>query len=98
MEPYAAGARSGFQFRGVPIADVTLLQKSGANLLDQFEFDVVDAGPLVERRGFQKDTPAYCVPLDSKSCKRRALPPIARQQHLDIAELDARRRDGHRRN
>jgi 8-hydroxy-5-deazaflavin:NADPH oxidoreductase len=50
----------------VPIADVTLSQKRDANLLDQFEFDVVDAGPLVEGRDFEKDTPAYCVPLDSK--------------------------------
>jgi 8-hydroxy-5-deazaflavin:NADPH oxidoreductase len=48
------------------MADVTLLQKSDANLLDQFEFDVVDAGPLVEGTDFPKDTPAYCVPLDSK--------------------------------
>jgi 8-hydroxy-5-deazaflavin:NADPH oxidoreductase len=41
------------------------------DLLDQFGFDVVDAGPLAEGRRFQKDTPAYCVPMDSR--KQEAL-------------------------
>ncbi|MDB5393558.1 MAG: oxidoreductase, partial [Rhodospirillales bacterium] len=37
-----------------------------ADLLDQFGFDVVDAGPLSEGWRFQKDTPAYCVPMVSR--------------------------------
>jgi 8-hydroxy-5-deazaflavin:NADPH oxidoreductase len=57
-------------------------KKVVANLLDQFEFDVVDAGPPIEERRFQKDTPAYCVPLESKelqearaaSCSSTAAP------------------------
>src|SRR5882757_11269137 len=34
-------------------------------LLEEFGFDVVDAGSLAQGWRFQKDTPAYCVPLDS---------------------------------
>ncbi len=52
--------------RDVPQADVTPLQKIVANLLDQFEFDVVEPAHSVEGRRFQKDMPAYCVPLDSE--------------------------------
>ena len=52
--------------RALPIADDDPAAKEiVADLLDQFGFDVVDAGPLAEGRRFQKDTPAYCVPLDS---------------------------------
>jgi predicted dinucleotide-binding enzyme len=36
-----------------------------SELLDQFGFDVVDAGPLAEGWRFQKDTPAYCVPFNA---------------------------------
>lgn len=54
--------------RAHPIAgDDAAAKKVVADLLDQFGFDVVDAGPLVEGRRFQKDKPAYCVPLDSKT-------------------------------
>jgi 8-hydroxy-5-deazaflavin:NADPH oxidoreductase len=51
----------------VPQADVSLLKKV-ANLLDQFEFDVVDTGPLEEGRRFQKQ-PTYGVPLESKKLR-----------------------------
>jgi len=36
-----------------------------AGLIDQFGFDVVDAGPLAEGRRFQPGTPAYNVRLDA---------------------------------
>ena len=47
--------------RSVPQADVSL-RKKVANLLDQFEFDVVNAGPLVLPEG----QPTYGAPLESK--------------------------------
>lgn len=51
--------------RAHPIAgEDAAAKKVVADLLDQFGFDVVDAGPLEEGRRFQKDTPAYCVPMD----------------------------------
>jgi predicted dinucleotide-binding enzyme len=50
--------------RAHPIAgDDATSKKVVVELLDQFGFDVVDAGPLSEGRRFQKDTPAYCVPM-----------------------------------
>lgn len=53
--------------RAHPIAgEDAAAKKVVADLLDQFGFDVVDAGPLEEGRRFQKDTPAYCVPMDSR--------------------------------
>ena len=52
--------------RALPIAgDDPAAKKIVVDLLDQFGFDVVDAGPLAKGWRFQKDTPAYCVPLDS---------------------------------
>jgi 8-hydroxy-5-deazaflavin:NADPH oxidoreductase len=51
--------------RAHPIAgDDTDAKMLVADLLDQFGFDVVDAGPLVEGRRFQRDTPGYCVRLN----------------------------------
>ena len=53
--------------RAHPISgDDAAAKKVVADLLDQFGFDVVDAGQLAEGRRFQKDTPAYCVPMDSR--------------------------------
>jgi predicted dinucleotide-binding enzyme len=49
-------------------------------LLEEFGFDVVDAGALAEGWRFQKDTPAYCVRLDSNELKRALVAaPIALQ-------------------
>jgi len=63
--------------RAHPIAgDDAAAKKAVADLVDQFGFDVVDAGPLVEGRRFQKGTPAYCVPMDSRKLQealRRSL-------------------------
>jgi predicted dinucleotide-binding enzyme len=42
--------------------------------LDEIGFDVIDAGPLVEGRRFEPDTPGYCVPLDADGM-RAALEP-----------------------
>jgi 8-hydroxy-5-deazaflavin:NADPH oxidoreductase len=53
--------------RAHPIAgDDAAAKKVVADLLDQFGFDVVDAGPLSEGWRFQKNTPAYCVPMVSR--------------------------------
>jgi hypothetical protein len=57
--------------RAHPIAgDDPAAKKVVADLLDQFGFDVVDAGPLTEGRRFQRDTPAYCVPMDTKALRQ----------------------------
>jgi hypothetical protein len=48
----------------VPQADVSLL-KQVVNLLDQFEFDVVNAGPLALPEG----QPTAGVPLESKKLR-----------------------------
>ncbi|MCW2649719.1 MAG: oxidoreductase, coenzyme F420-dependent [Mycobacterium sp.] len=57
--------------RALPIAgDDVVAKKVVAELLDELEFDTVDAGPLVEGRRFQKDTPAYCVPMDFEELQR----------------------------
>ena len=57
--------------RALPIAgDDAAAKKVAAELLDELGYDTVDAGPLVEGRRFQKDTPAYCVPMDSEELQR----------------------------
>ena len=53
--------------RAHPIAgDDPQAKRVVADLLTQFGFDVVDAGPLVQGRSFQEGTPAYCVPLNAR--------------------------------
>jgi predicted dinucleotide-binding enzyme len=63
--------------RAHPIAgDDAAAKKVVADLVDQFGFDVVDAGPLAEGMRFQRGTPAYCVPMDSRQLQealRRSL-------------------------
>jgi predicted dinucleotide-binding enzyme len=57
--------------RALPIAgDDVAAKKAVAELLDELGFDTVDAGPLAEGRRFQKDTPAYCVRMDSEELQR----------------------------
>jgi predicted dinucleotide-binding enzyme len=57
--------------RALPIAsDDVAAKKIVAELLDELGFDTVDAGALVEGRRFQKDTPAYCVPMGSRELQR----------------------------
>jgi predicted dinucleotide-binding enzyme len=52
--------------RALPIAgDDPDAKRVVAQLIDQFGFDVVDAGPLAEGRRFQPDTPPYNVRLDA---------------------------------
>jgi len=56
--------------RAHPIAgDDPAAKQVVADLLNQFGFDVVDAGPLAEGRCFQKRTPAYCVPFNAKDLR-----------------------------
>lgn len=38
-------------------------------LIEQFGFDVVDAGPLAEGRRFERDKPAYVTRLDADSLR-----------------------------
>lgn len=46
--------------RALPIAcDDAEAKKTVAELIDSFGFDVVDAGPLVEGRRYDRDKPAY---------------------------------------
>ena len=52
--------------RALPIAgDDPDCKRTVAALIDEFGFDVVDAGPLREGRRFQPGTPAYNVRLDA---------------------------------
>jgi predicted dinucleotide-binding enzyme len=57
--------------RGLPIAGNDPAAKTMVtDLLDQFGYDTVDAGPLKEGKRFQQDTAAYCVPMDSAELRR----------------------------
>jgi hypothetical protein len=68
--------------RAHPIAgDDPAAKQVIADLLNQFGFDFVDAGPLAEGRCFQKGTPAYCVPFNAKDLRlalARAVETMAR--------------------
>lgn len=56
--------------RALPIAgDDAVAKKVVAELLDELGYDTVDAGPLLEGRRFQKNTPAYCIPMDSRGLR-----------------------------
>jgi len=51
--------------RALPIAgDDREAKRVVADLLDQFGYDVVNAGALAEGWRFERARPAYCVPLD----------------------------------
>jgi predicted dinucleotide-binding enzyme len=57
--------------RALPIAgDHASAKQIVADLIDEFGFDVVDAGPLREGRRFQPGTPAYNVRLDADALRR----------------------------
>ncbi len=52
--------------RALPIAgDDAAAKGTVTAMIDEFGFDVVDAGPLAEGWRFQRDTPAYVTPLDA---------------------------------
>jgi predicted dinucleotide-binding enzyme len=52
--------------RALPLAgDDQASKKVVSELVDQFGFDAVDAGPLAEGRRYQPDTPAYGTRLDA---------------------------------
>lgn len=51
--------------RALPIAgDDAQAKRVCSDLIGQFGFDVVDAGPLADGWRFQRAMPAYCIPLD----------------------------------
>jgi predicted dinucleotide-binding enzyme len=52
--------------RALPIAgDDDAAKKVVSDLIDEFGFDVVDAGPLIEGRRYDRDTPAYGATLNA---------------------------------
>ena len=56
--------------RALPIAgDDAAAKALVSRLLDQFGFNTVDVGALAENRRFERDTPAYCVPLDANGLR-----------------------------
>lgn len=57
--------------RALPIAGDDAGAKAVVNaLIDEFGFDVVDAGPLAEGRRFQPGTPAYGPRLDAEQLRQ----------------------------
>jgi predicted dinucleotide-binding enzyme len=57
--------------RALPIAgDDAEAKRICTGLIDQFGFDVVDAGPLAEGWQFQRAMPAYCIPLAAAGLQR----------------------------
>jgi predicted dinucleotide-binding enzyme len=60
-KPAGAPGRRAFPLAG----DDADAKKTVTALLDEFGFDSIDAGPLVEGRRFQRGTPPYCVPMDA---------------------------------
>jgi hypothetical protein len=56
--------------RALPIAgDDAAAKGTVTAMIDEFGFDVVDAGPLAEGWRFQRDTPAYVTPLDADAMR-----------------------------
>ncbi|WP_205473342.1 NADPH-dependent F420 reductase [Nocardioides sp. SYSU D00038] len=56
--------------RALPIAGDDVEAKAVvAGVIDAFGFDVVDAGPLVEGRRFDRDRPAYGAELDADALR-----------------------------
>lgn len=75
--------------RALPIAgEDAAAKRVAAGLLDQFGFDVVDAGSLAESWRFERAKPAYCIPLDSAGL-RRAL--AAAERDVELPEGSWRR-------
>lgn len=57
--------------RALPIAgDDTEAKRVVARLINEFGYDVVDAGPLAEGRRFQPGTPTYTASLTSEELRR----------------------------
>jgi predicted dinucleotide-binding enzyme len=51
--------------RGLAVAGDDAAKARVAQLMDEFGFDVVDAGPLSEGWRFQRDTPGYVTPFSA---------------------------------
>jgi 8-hydroxy-5-deazaflavin:NADPH oxidoreductase len=76
--------------RALPIVgDDAEAKRVCTGLIDQFGFDVVDAGPLAEGWRFQRAMPAYCIPLDTAGL-REAL--AAAQRGVEVPHGSWRRR------
>lgn len=57
--------------RALPLAgDDAAAKQLVVDLYDAFGFDAVDAGPLSEGWRFERDRPAYCVPMDKPTLTR----------------------------
>ncbi len=57
--------------RALPIAgDDEAAKRTVAAMLDEFGFDVVDAGPLAEGWRYQRGTPAYGVATDAEGMRK----------------------------
>lgn len=57
--------------RALPIAgDDDQAKGIAAQLVDQFGFDVVDAGSLADSWRFERAMPAYCMPLDAQRLRQ----------------------------
>ncbi|KAD3515488.1 NADP oxidoreductase [Arthrobacter yangruifuii] len=57
--------------RALPIAgDDAAAKEQVASLINEFGFDVIDAGPLAEGWRWQRDTPAYVTALDAKGMEQ----------------------------
>ncbi len=57
--------------RALPIAgDDAAAKQQVASLINEFGFDVIDAGPLAEGWRWQRDTPAYVTALDAKGMEQ----------------------------
>ncbi|QND44335.1 NAD(P)-binding domain-containing protein (plasmid) [Rhizobium lusitanum] len=64
--PLGARPPTGPGRRALPIAgDDAASKEVVARLHDQFGFDVVDTGVLVDSWRFERAKPAYCIPLDA---------------------------------
>lgn len=57
--------------RALPISgDDLSAKKTVTQLVNEFGYDVVDAGPLTEGWRFQRAMPAYCIPLNIDGLKQ----------------------------
>jgi predicted dinucleotide-binding enzyme len=73
--------------RALPVAgDDAVAKRVVAELLDELGYDTVDAGPLLEGRRFQKNTPAYCIPMDSRGLRATVYNTFNPQRNRNIVD------------
>jgi 8-hydroxy-5-deazaflavin:NADPH oxidoreductase len=77
--------------RALPIAgDDAEAKRVASELVDQFGYDPVDAGPLAQGWRFERAMPAYCLPMDAQHL-RTALASAQRGVELPDGSWRARR-------